>query len=241
MPNAVESLKSFIANPNTFASVLLTIYIDTYGNEPFEEHQQMPCLTWHPNTIQMEIEQDFGLEIPGINFEKLMTAISLYTTNNFFVSTTDFVRFCVVLSGHAPAPELMVLPDCADLAWGITEGVLIMPPEETEQNPFSQEIVGFVGKCLDSEGIITPPDVLRIGLRDKSLVDHVTTNFSDDEELYSSIWKMEKDKTDDINQLVSSNLRMLIAQMAALPLQTGKTQELVKRMSKQINQPQNLH
>jgi hypothetical protein len=222
------SLQAFWSNPSSFGMTLLTIFLDTFG---------MEAAQWDPLTIQMEVEQEFNVELPPSNYDKLLTAISILTTNSFYVSVPDFSRACVVLSGHHPTPNLLILPDCADIAWGITEGVLIMPPPEDHQNPFSPEITTFIGYCLDSEGIINPPDVLRIATRDRQLVDRVNYEYSDDPEMLSSIYKMEESKTDDINKMVKSRIRSLLMQLASLPLRVGKTEVIVKKML--ANLPEN--
>ena len=158
-----DALKAALTSPNSFATVLLTVYLDSFGTEG---------LAWGPDTVQMEVEQEHGVGLPPANFDRLLTAISLLTTDSFYASLPDFARACVVLSGHLPTPDLLILPDCDDLAWGMTEGMLIAPPDEGEGPPFHPEISGYVGHALDNEGIITPPDVLRLGTRSRDLVAH---------------------------------------------------------------------
>src|SRR6516165_7383164 len=133
---------------DAFATTLLTLFLDTYGTEG---------LAWHPDTISMEIEHDLGIIMPPDNYERLMTAISLLTTDGFFTSVPDFVYGCVVLNGHHVPPGVFSPADAADCAWGVTEAMLINPPED--RTPFSDEICSYIGKVLDDEGILVPPDV----------------------------------------------------------------------------------
>lgn len=209
------------ADPSAYATALLVAFLDVYG---------MEGLQWHPYTIQIEVEADTGAEIPAVNFEKLMTAVMILTSNSFFQSTTDFVRACVVLSGHEPHSEAMILPDCSDLAWGITEALLISPPEEDDENPFSPEIVGFIGHALDTEGILNPPDVLRIATRNQELQDRVNYDYSDDPEMFGAINEMEASKTNDINHVIKGRLRGLVAQLARLPLDNGNTEAMAEKI-----------
>ena len=217
----VVDLKPFWADPRMFGTTLLTLFIDCYGTDGMH---------WDPVTIQMEIEQDSGADIPAVNFDRLMTAINLHLTNTFFTSVPDFLRTCVILAGHAAVPDQMILPDSTDLAWGITEALLIAPPDDNEHDPFVPEITAYVGKVLDSEGIINPPDVLRIATRDSALADQVNYDYSDDPETFSAISSMENSKTDDINHVIRGRLSALCLQLQALPLRHGKVSEVVKRM-----------
>lgn len=204
-----------------FATSLIILFIDSYGTE---------ALTWDPATIEMEIKQDSGVDLSLDNFDRLLTAISLLNSNRFYQSPVDFSRACVVLSGHHVPTDQMILPDAGDLAWGLTEGMLICPPEDDDSKPFTAEILGLVGEVLKDEGILNPPDILRIGLRDKNLMANVSYDFSDDPEMFSAINKEEQSKTDDINKLVRGRLRSLILQMQKLPLRNGNVEAVAKKL-----------
>lgn len=220
-------LSPFWVDEQSFATTLLVMFIEAYGTK---EQELNEVLNWDPITIQMEVEQDFGVDLPIGNYERLMTAISLLTTNTFFSSPPDFTRACVVLSGHTPYRDLMILPDAADIAWGVTEGLLINPPDEKDENPFISEITAFIGQVLDSEGIINPPDILRIATRDRSLLERVNYDFSDDPEMFSAINKMEADKSDSINFVIKGRLRALLSQLSKLPLHHGNTEKVVGQL-----------
>jgi hypothetical protein len=225
MPSEYQLLENRLAtfwrDPQMFGFNLLVLFMDVYGAEG---------LNWMPETIEMEIRDDSGVDLPEANFDKLLTAISLLVTDNFFVSPTDFTRACVVLSGHVVNPGSLILPDCADLAWGLTEGMMINPPDEDNEAPFSKEIVAYVGACLNDEGILNPPDILRIGLRDKDLADNARYSFSDDPEMMAAISGFEEDKTSSINSLVLNRLKDLFAQLQLLPLKNGQAVAVARKM-----------
>lgn len=216
-----HKLKKVWLDREMFSLPLLTMFLDMYGVEG---------LSWTPETIQMEIEQDIGSELPDEVYDRLMTGINILTDNSFFNSVYDFARMCVILSGHHIPANMMILPDSDDCAWGITEAILISPPEDDNQEPFSKEIIAFLGYVLDREGIITPPDVLRIAVRDSDLSEHVNYNYSDDPELFSGIQKFELDKTNSINKMIKSNMRKLLTQLKMLPVRNGKTEQLATKL-----------
>lgn len=221
-----SSQASLWTDPNAFATCLVTLFLDTYGTEG---------ITWHPNTIQMEVEEDFHVDMPPPNYDRLMAGLSLFTSNSFYNSLPDFIRTCVILNGHHIPGDQLELADAADCAWGITEAMLLNPPLEEE--PFSEEIRGYVGHMLDQEGILTPPDVLRIALRDTDLMDKVRYGFSDDPVMFGAIQDMESSKTNAINHLIQGRLRSLFKQLADLPLKSAdakKTKALVDKMLKSL-------
>ena len=183
---------------------LITMFIAHYG---------MDAINWAPATIAMEIHDDFGVDCNRVVFDKLMCSIQLLTSNRFFVSLPDFCKICVSLAGEPDA----YLPDAGDCAWGITEALLISPPDKDE--PFVEEIRAYIGEALRLEGILNPPDVLRIALRDKGeLLSQLSYDYSDDPDMFQVIASTEKQKTDNINQMVKIRMRKMLEQMSKLPL-----------------------
>jgi len=204
----------------TFASVLLTLFLDKFGIE---------ALDWDPATITLEIEEEFDVELPQLALDKLLVAIQILTTDKFFKSLPDFVMFCNVLCGDTYRPDMWDPADAEEVAWGITEALLISPPEDDDKEPFTDEVRGYIGAVLDSEGIINAPDILRIALR-AARVSPSITDFSDDPTMFNAVYDLEAGKTEDINQSVRLKTDLLIKQMAALDLKNGNTEYVVKML-----------
>lgn len=204
----------------TFASVLLTLFLDKFGVE---------ALDWDPATITLEIEEEFDVELPQLALDKLLVAIQILTTDKFFKSLPDFVTFCNVLGGDTYRPDMWDPADAEEVAWGITEALLISPPEDDDPEPFTDEVRGYIGAVLDSEGIINAPDILRIALRAARVSPNIT-DFSDDPTMFNAVYDFETGKTEDINQSIRLKTDLLIKQMAALDLKNGNTEYVVKML-----------
>jgi len=204
----------------TFASVLLTLFLDKFGIE---------ALDWDPATITLEIEEEFDVELPQLALDKLLVAIQILTTDKFFKSLPDFVTFCNVLGGDTYRPDMWDPADAEEVAWGITEALLISPPEDDDPEPFTDEVRGYIGAALDSEGIINAPDILRIALRAARVSPNIT-DFSDDPTMFNAVYDLEAGKTEDINQSIRLKTDLLIKQMAALDLKNGNTEYVVKML-----------
>jgi hypothetical protein len=217
-PTNRAMVRQMLTDPNTFATTMVIALMDHYGPELF---------TWSPQTIRMETEDDFSFKWPQLNFDRLMAGIVLVATDRFYVNLPDFIELCNVLSGAGFNPTMFDPADALECAWGITEALLLAPPDNDEA--FNEEIRAYIGKVLDGEGILQAPDILRIALRDK---DHIAavTEFSGDNDLYSAIWQNERAKTQDINDVTKARLILLITQLGALKLTNGNTTEIAKRM-----------
>lgn len=214
-------LSALWRNPEAFAFNLLVTFLDVFG---------MDAVEWSPETIEMELRDELGVDPLPINFDKLLTAISLLTTNSFFVSLPDFMRDCTTLSGTFTSEGSMVMPDSEDIAWGITEALLISPPDKEEK--LNDEIIGFIIAVLDDEGIQNPPDILRIVNADRKFANQVDYQFSDDVTMFAAIQQTEKDRTDNINRTMQSRSRGLLEQLKSLPLKHGKSEIAAKLLAK---------
>ena len=208
-------------DPDMHALPLLTLFLDTYTADG---------LYWDPKTIEMEIEDDFQIQIPPKNFDKLMGAIVVLTTDDFYWSLPDFVYLCNVFSGDTHDPEVFDPADSSEIAGGLTAALLISPPEEDD--PFKPEILGYIAEVLRNEGIVTPPDVLRIAQQE--LGHNRPDEFSDDPLLFEMIYKLEQEKTNAVNQYVKQNLAELIQQMSRLPLVNGNVEDISAKLKKSI-------
>jgi hypothetical protein len=207
-------------SPETFGAVLLTLFLDAFGTEALE---------WDPGTIAMEIEDEFHVDLPQSSFDKLMVAIHILTTDRFFKSLPDFITFCNVLDGEEYRPEIFDPADAEEVAWGITEAILISPPDESDQEPFSEEIRAYIGTTLDKEGILNPPDILRIALR-AARVSPSMQDFSDDPAMFNAVYDLEAGKTEDINRTIVLRTKLLAAQLSALRLQNGNAKKVAETL-----------
>ncbi len=206
-------------DPKTFATTMLIVFVDRYGTEGFN---------WDPETIVMEINEDFNVQISQGNLDRLMAAINIVTGEDFYRSLPDFVNLCNILNGDLLDPGEWDPADAEDIAWGVTEAWMLSPPDEEE--PFTEEIRAYIGQVLDNEGITNPPDTLRFALRDRDPTVAIQNDFSDDAELFSAIQGFEQSKTDDVNQHVQQMLAALNSQLALLSLSSGDAGDVIHKV-----------
>jgi hypothetical protein len=213
--------KALWTSPQTFSSVLLTVFLDRFG---------MEGLQWDPNTIMLEIEEEFDVALSQAVMDKLLVAINILTSDVFYTSLPDFITFCNVMSGDTYRPDMFDPADSSEVAWGITEGLLIAPPDDEEgDGPFSDEIRAYIGAMLDSEGIINAPDVLKIALR-RANVSDAANQFSDDPEMFNAIYDVEAGKSEEINNIIRTKVNMLLGQLRAVELKNGSTEKVTQTL-----------
>lgn len=219
-----DLMREMWKNPDTFGSVLLAAYLDRFGTE---------ALDWDPTTATLEIEEEFDVDLPQESLDKLMVAIQILTTDRFYKNLPDFITFCNVLSGDEYRPDMWDPADAEEVAWGITEAMVIYPPDDNDLEPFTEEIRAYIGSVVDAEGMMNPPDILRIALR-KARVSPNVEDFSDDPTMFNAIYDLEEGKKEDINRSIILRTKMLADQFSKLKLANGKTDEVAKTLLQMI-------
>lgn len=220
-----RTIAQFLADPDSYATVLLAILIDCYGTE---------AVGWDPSTIRLELQDDFQLQLPQVNFDKLMAAISVLTSDEFYQRLSRFIPICNVMSGSEYTPGLFDPADAYECAWGLTEAMLISPPESDE--PFADDIRRYIGKVLDEEGIKAAPDLLQIAIRDTSTGAIDYSGMSSDPSLFQAEFQVQADRGQQIQQQIRENLQELFEQLASLPLKNGDTSGLAEKARKHLAQ-----
>ena len=217
--NPAHTIRQVLTDEESYSTTLVTILIDTYGTEALE---------WHPATIKQQLEGDFNIQLPQFAHDRIMAAVTLLTTDFFYQAVDKFIDLCNVLGGSEFDPGTFDPADSYECAWGITEALLLSPPEE-EEEPFSDDIRRYIGFVLHDEGFVTPPDVLKIAL-DGDFADQVRYDLADDPEMFEGVYQMQADKTGEVTTMIKENLTELMQQLQSLPLTNGDTSDLVNKL-----------
>lgn len=216
-------LAELLRRPDTFATTLLTILLDTYPEQTEDGHPLV--LQWSPYAIELQLQDDFGVDVPKVNLDKIMAAIAVVTSDGFYKSLPQFISLCNVLGNDDVEPDVFDPADAMEIAWGITEAVLLNPPDESDPEPFTDEIRGYIGAILESQGFLRPPDVLRLGLM-KPIELNPDYDFSDDPAMFEAMWSGQDAKTEEVNQAIKEQLQALVSQLRSLKLQHGDSSKI---------------
>src|ERR1017187_8513726 len=118
-----DSVISLIKDKATSASALLTILVEEYGTD---------CFDWEPEIIRLEILQDYGVELPDSQSDKLQAAITIMSTDHFESDWHSF-NCCVHALNGEPFSYDEVYPIDAE------QIVAAMPEVEMLRNNFMGE------------------------------------------------------------------------------------------------------
>lgn len=218
-----RSLAEALSDQDSYTTTLLAVLMDMYGTE---------FTQWAPQTLREELQDEFGIQLPPLVMDRIMAGILVLTTDEFYKRLPRFIRICNVLSGSLFRPDIFDPADAYECCWGITEAMLLSPPEEDE--PFADEIRRYLGKVLDDEGIRTPPDVLKIAIRDtvSGLPDYST--MAADPSLFAADFQIQNERAAAIEAQVKENLQELLQQLGELRLRHGNTKDLIQNASRHL-------
>lgn len=158
-----------------------------------------------------------------------MAAICILTSDDFYKNLPRFIQLCNVLADDTFNPLVFDPADSFEMAWAITEAMLLSPPEEDE--PFTDEIRYYIGHMLSEEGVVNPPDVLRIAIQDVSIEDPLAGD-TEDPTMYAAFYESQRSKSEEITAMLKQQINELFEQLQSLVLSEGDVGDLFGRMSK---------
>lgn len=186
----------------TFATVLLTILLQSYGLEVLE---------YDGATIQMEVKDDFDVEMPRRVYDQVMALITALTTDLVYTDVETFDEICNALCRKGLGSYRGV-PPAIDIAWAVNELKLADPePVGRSKNPWGPEITAYMRVVLDDEGISLAPKSL-------PMVDSKppTSRETQDPGLFAASWHSKQTAADEIDKQVEDLKAVMLSHLEDL-------------------------
>lgn len=184
----------------TFATVLTSSLLKVYGPE---------ALNWDAQTIQLQVKEDFNVEMPRRVFDQLMGQIAAITSTAVY---NDVIAF----DSYASAVNRLSIrfdhdtPDPGDIAWAVAE-LAQVDPEPVGVKGWSADIQAYIRVVLDDAGVTIPPKALGF-VKPKP----PTSGFSDSPDLYAAAWAGQEAQAAEIDQHVNELTLLMLADLAKL-------------------------
>jgi hypothetical protein len=216
----MKTVREWLEDPALFATSAMALLVDAWGTEFIE---------WDPVTVSMELEGDFGVEVPGEIQDRIQAACALLTSNLFFVSIETFMMTCDAFNFGSVASEIMVPADLDDVLWGVTEARLLLG-DDFDENEFGHDVSRYVGLLLSESGVKRPPSVLQFAEFDAAEQLREDDSF-DDDVLHQVFWQSQEDDKARLEADNNIQLMLLFRQLAQLPLKSGNADFIRERLS----------
>jgi len=224
MSTMLWAQRELIRDTNTFATSLLLLAADKWGYE---------CFDWAAPSLRLEFRDAWQVDIPEENLGKLLAAIKLVTSDEFYRSASAFVAICNALYGQTDF-ENFDPADPTEILMGVTEAILLWPPGGSDAT-FSPEVQEYITQAFQVEGHSEPVGILRLVLGSRSPA-IVSADFADDPEMFAGIYKAQQARSLDLEQEYRDNVRDLIEELSNLQLTVGTTTQVVADLRSLLTQ-----
>ncbi len=201
---------SIFSNPQAFASPLIAEVTDRFGTAAYD---------WDPKSLRLSIEDTTGISLSADNMDKIQAGLLVLTTNQFLVSLESFIQVCNAMGGEGTDFESFDPAEVDEMAWTITEALLLVPAEQGLPQVFSQEIRHYILKASEYEGFVELPKPLSGVAGD--LVKKVAAPVETDRLLYAASFSASRDAVAAVEAGVQAKFAAMMAQMNGLALTTG--------------------
>ena len=193
---------------DTIGSSLLTLVLDSYGQEIFE---------LDPTAFRKELEEGFQVaDIPEVNTDKVWTLWLALTSDLVHQDVSTFINAANVLNGTPLSYDVFDIADVYECAWAITELTMLDP--ETP-NRLSPEVKRYIGEVCKEQGLYRVPGALKavadLGARDYAA--NVESHATDSVEL-QVMFKAQQEFSQDVIRYVNRQANKLMIELNGAPL-----------------------
>jgi len=206
-----HAFKDVLENKESFGTALMAVLIDQYSTDFFD---------WDPKALYMQIMDDFHVDTPDINKDKIGAMLVSLTTNQFFQNSDMFASICKALSSSGVDFGVFSPATPEEMSWGVTEVLLNNPPDpERGNDSFSDEVAAFVGMMLTQQGVLNPPNTLQFAIYPtNNPVEDIELMFADDPVMFEAAMKNQLIAKQEVEQNTKETLSMLKRQLSLLPI-----------------------
>ena len=201
-----SDLTHYLVDESTFSTSLLVIAVDRYGLE---------ALSWEPETLIRELEEDFNTQIPQSNRDKLNAIITILTTNSFYSDPLVFWQITKAINGESVSwlneHDPLTSDECA---WAMIEISL----NEGETQEMGEDIRVMVGELLRTEGFVRPPKFLNWAIMPESSV-------AGDRAADEAKEKRQENLKEDLEETMRELLTQLDAELSEVTSKTSTRPE----------------
>lgn len=227
---ANKSKQDFLKKPDPSMTGLMLVVIDEYGTE---------ALDWDPETIKMELEDDYHVELSSSTLDKICVGAQLLTTQKFYKSLPDFNNFCNILSDDDSSYGIWAPADAYDITGAMAEVLLLAPPKEPKEIAFDPEIIGYIVVALRNAHILTPPECLSF-IPSKELAIKEIGSLSDDNDMFSAGYETGIENSQDLQDYEVKVLAKIMYELNELKLEHGDLEFLKKVTDGRIERNQDV-
>jgi len=143
------------------AFALLIATLSKYGNA---------ALTWEPELLKQQIENDYNIQMSDMQSDKLQAAIAVMTTNQFETDWRVFEVVCNLFNNSASDHSEIDPVEPEEIAVALAEVALIRQgtDEDDERLDYSDEVRAYAGRIFHEYGMHKAPKIFPTAIMPES-------------------------------------------------------------------------
>lgn len=193
-------------------------------------------LHWDPKVIKDTLESAFDVKLPPRNFNRLMAAINVATSDAYWKSVPDFIALNNALASGSINLDVFDPATMEEISIGLAECHLIWPADsiEDEKEEFSVPVIDYINAVRRIEHFTIPPKIIQRMFGDKCPVWYEDLQiFSDDAVMYQAVYEAANEKAEAINEEVLYWLSNAIEH--ADRMQLDKTAKYISKFKSEVS------
>lgn len=107
-----EAVRTALTSPATYGTTLHAVFLEHYGEQVYG---------WEPETLSMELWDDFRVQISAEPMDKWLAIQTALANDGFFSSVSVFSAVCNTLASGAPSFQVFDPLTVEEIAWAVTE------------------------------------------------------------------------------------------------------------------------
>jgi hypothetical protein len=199
----------FEGKQETFATVLVGALLKMYGVE---------ALSWDPVTIELQIKDDLGVEMPRRVYDKLMALVTALATDAVYDDVAVFDGFVSAINGMGVSQIDNSAPAVTDVSWAVTELAMNDPEPvgRTGKTPWGRDVIRYIRAVLADEGVTIPPKALEFVGAAPVPMDKGSTGAD-----YAGVWGVAQATADEIDAWVEAQAVKLVGALGEIGIDVG--------------------
>lgn len=201
---------------HAYATTLLSILSYLYGAEFMSSTED--GRPWAPESLRMQVKDDLGFDIDDKVMDKIQAGILAVTDDRVLEDAVIFNNVATALFDLDVLVDEWDEPEPEELAWAIYEIILLRGEDRDEAvqlaESISSDVETYIRVVLQRAGFTKPPQSLRF----VELTPVSEEDYSDDPNMFASVFQEQQGKVEEVDALVQENLTKLIDQLKALGL-----------------------
>lgn len=215
-PKKVEKAREYLKNDKTSPFGLYFSLVQLFHANSF--------LVWEPESIWLELVNEFQLDLPLVNRDKVSAFITSIHNDAFHWDALIFENSAKAFNNEISTPDTVQEASPAELSWAVFL-FEILARHTGRENPYDYEPTKYAALSMHREGLVLAPELLVFAQEE---LDKFNQNKTVAQAVSDTWATVNKEKLEELT-LAESAVDIQLGKLAAIHLYVGSQAEALHR------------